>query len=215
MTLKTLSVLDSSVGSYSHETQEDDGRGLNVQISGHAPFDDPGLPYLDEQEHWPVQPERFQDDDYEIALVPRKNRTPRAGSIRQPSSTMDRVLLLRITWRELLARVRRELNRSVERSMIRRFGEVSVNFWTMEISRSGKPVVLTAQEFKLLRFFLKNPERVFSRNELLNEVWGYDHYPSTRTVDNHICTLRQKLELTPTRPIHFLTFHGMGYKFVP
>jgi DNA-binding response OmpR family regulator len=99
--------------------------------------------------------------------------------------------------------------------MITGFGEVRVNFLTMEISRSEKPVVLTAQEFKLLRFFIKAPERVFSRNDLLNEVWGYNNYPSTRTVDNHICMLRQKLEPTPARPIHFLTVHGMGYKFVP
>ena len=99
--------------------------------------------------------------------------------------------------------------------MIVRFGEVRVNFLTMEISRSEKPVVLTAQEFKLLRFFTQTPERVLSRNELLNQVWGYNNYPSTRTVDNHICTLRQKLEPTPARPVHFLTVHGIGYKFVP
>jgi DNA-binding response OmpR family regulator len=99
--------------------------------------------------------------------------------------------------------------------MITGFGEVRVNFQTMEIRRSEKPVVLTAQEFKLLRFFTQTPKRVFSRNELLNEVWGYNNYPSTRTVDSHIFMLRQKLELNPARPIHFLTVHRMGYKFVP
>jgi DNA-binding response OmpR family regulator len=130
---------------------------------------------------------------------------------------MDRVLLLPLTWRELLDRVRRQLNHSSpdDQSMITGFGKVRVNFLTMEISRSEKPVVLTAQEFKLLRFFMKTPERVFSRNDLLNEVWGYNNYPSTRTVDNHIWMLRQKLEPIPAHPIHFLTVHGMGYKFVP
>ena len=218
MALKNLSVLDSNVGSYSNETQQDNHRpGLRAQTFSDALFDEPCLPFLEQQPHGPIQPEPFQNDDYEIALVPCRNRTRKTGSIVQPSPTLDRVLLLPLTWRELLDRVRRELDQSssVERNMITRFGEMRVNFLTMEISRSEKPVVLTAQEFKLLKFFIKTPERVFSRNELLNEVWGYNNYPSTRTVDNHICMLRQKLEPTPARPIHFLTVHGMGYKFVP
>jgi len=77
------------------------------------------------------------------------------------------------------------------------------------------PLAMTAQEFKLLRFFAASPERVISREELLNEVWGYQNYPSTRTVDNHILRLRQKLELDPSNPRFFLTIHGAGYKFVP
>jgi DNA-binding response OmpR family regulator len=70
-------------------------------------------------------------------------------------------------------------------------------------------------EFKVLRFFISNPNRVLSRNELLNEAWGYENYPSTRTVDNHILKLRQKLERDPARPVHFRTVHSVGYKFVP
>jgi Transcriptional regulatory protein, C terminal len=218
MALANLSVQDSTVGSSSSEAQKEyHRRGLNTQTSGEAFFDEPWLPFLDEQPHRSIQSEPFQGGDYQIALIPRWNRTSRTGSILETSPTMDRVLLLPLTWRELLDRVRRELNHSspVDQSMITGFGEVRVNFLTMEISRSEKPVVLTAQEFKLLRFFIKTPERVFSRNELLTEVWGYNNYPSTRTVDNHICMLRQKLEPTPARPIHFLTVHGMGYKFVP
>ena len=218
MALANLSVQDSTVGSSSSEAQQEyHRRGLNTQTSGEAFFDEPWLPFLDEQPYRSIQPEPFQGDDYQIALVPRWNRTGRTGSILETSPTMDRVLLLPLTWRELLDRVRRELNHSspVDQSMITGFGEVRVNFLTMEISRSEMPVVLTAQEFKLLRFFIRAPERVFSRNELLTEVWGYNNYPSTRTVDNHICMLRQKLEPTPARPIHFLTVHGMGYKFVP
>jgi hypothetical protein len=218
MALKNLSALDSTVGSYSSEAQQEyNRRGLNTQTSGEALFDGPWLPFLDEQPNRSIQPEPFQDDDYQIALVPRWNCMGRTGSILKTSPTMDRVLLLPLTWRELLDRVRRELNHSspVDQSMIAGFGEVRVNFLTMKISRSEKPVVLTAQEFKLLRYFMKAPERVFQRNELLNEVWGYNNYPSTRTVDNHICMLRQKLEPIPVRPIHFLTVRGMGYKFVP
>jgi DNA-binding response OmpR family regulator len=70
-------------------------------------------------------------------------------------------------------------------------------------------------EFKTLRFFIANPYRVISRDELLNEVWGYDSYPCTRTVDNRILRLRQKLERDAATPKHFLTVYGAGYKFVP
>ncbi len=66
----------------------------------------------------------------------------------------------------------------------------------------------------LLRFFLDNPERVLSREELLNDLWGYNFYPSTRTVDNQILKLRQKLEANPAEPAHFCTVHGAGYKFM-
>jgi len=217
MTLTNLSQ-DGAVGSSSSEAQQEyHRRGLNTQTSGETFFDEPWVPFLDEQPHRSIQAEPFQGDDYQIALVPRSNREGRTGSILETSATMDRVLLLPLTWRELLDRVRRTLNHSspFEKSGIARFGEVRVNFLTMAISRSEKPVVLTAQEYKLLKFLIQSPQRVFSRNELLNEVWGYNNYPSTRTVDNHICTLRQKLELNPARPIHFLTVHGMGYKFVP
>ena len=217
MALKKLSVLDSNVGSYTHDTQQDHQPGISAQIFEDTILDDLCPTRLDEPTYRRIQPAPPQNDgDYQVALVFRKNRSRRTRPILQSSTTMDHVLLLQLTWRELLARVRRELNHSgsVEQSAVTRFGEVRLNFLTMEISRSDKPVVLTAQELKLLRFFTQNPERVFSRNELLNKVWGYNNYPSTRTVDNHICTLRQKLEPIPTRPIHFLTVHGMGYRFV-
>ena len=79
----------------------------------------------------------------------------------------------------------------------------------------SRPVDKRLQEFKTLKFLTQNAERVISRDELLNEVWGYQNYPSTRTVDNHILKLRQKLEKDPANPVHFRTVHGMGYKFVP
>jgi DNA-binding response OmpR family regulator len=73
---------------------------------------------------------------------------------------------------------------------------------------------MTAREFKTLRFFLNNEERTLSRAELLNEVWGYSSYRTTRTVDTHILRLRQKLEKDPGDPVHFRTVHRSGYKFV-
>jgi DNA-binding winged helix-turn-helix (wHTH) protein len=95
------------------------------------------------------------------------------------------------------------------------FGGVKGCLSTMEIHRNGRPVILTRQEFKILAYLLKNPRRVISRDELLNEVWGYENYPCTRTVDNHILKLRKKLEPEPAHPKHFRTVHCAGYRFLP
>jgi DNA-binding response OmpR family regulator len=142
------------------------------------------------------------------------------------SDVSDKVLLLELgaddyvtkpfSPRELLARVRaalRHTSRTASLNLIS-FDGISVDVKKMEVQRDGKVVVLTAQEFKTLQFLVQNADRVISRDELLNEVWGYQNYPSTRTVDNHILKLRQKLERDPASPVHFRTVHGMGYKFV-
>jgi len=95
------------------------------------------------------------------------------------------------------------------------YGDMTICFSAMEVHRCGQLVALTRKEFTTLAYLLKNARRVISREELLNEVWGYESYPSTRTVDNHILRLRKKLETEPARPKHFRTVHGMGYKFLP
>ena len=95
------------------------------------------------------------------------------------------------------------------------FGGVRGCLSTMEIHRDRRLVSLTSKEFKLLAYLIRNPRRVISRDELLNEVWGYENYPSTRTVDNHILRLRKKLESEPARPKHFHTVHCSGYRFLP
>jgi DNA-binding response OmpR family regulator len=126
------------------------------------------------------------------------------------SDVSDKVLLLE------LARVRAALRHTSRTSTVNlvSFDGISIDFKKMEVQRDSKVVVLTAQEFKTLQFLVQNADRVISRDELLNEVWGYQNYPSTRTVDNHILKLRQKLERDPASPVHFRTVHGMGYKFV-
>jgi len=138
----------------------------------------------------------------------------------------DKVLLLELgaddyvtkpfSPRELLARVRAALRHTARTASVNRvsFDGISVDFRKMEVIRDSKVVILTAQEFKTFQFLVQNSDRVISRDELLNEVWGYQNYPSTRTVDNHILKLRQKLERDPASPVHFRTVHGMGYKFV-
>jgi len=144
------------------------------------------------------------------------------------SEVMDKVLLLELgahdyvtkpfSPRELLARVRTAMRRRatppppVERFA---FGDVKVDFGKMELLRDGVPVQMTSQEFKVLKFMVQNAGRVLSREELLNQVWGYRNYPTTRTVDNHILRLRQKLEKDSANPQHFRTVHSAGYKFVP
>jgi two-component system, OmpR family, alkaline phosphatase synthesis response regulator PhoP len=95
------------------------------------------------------------------------------------------------------------------------FADVTVNFASIEVRRNGQLVVLTALEFKVLHYFIQNARRALSRDELLNQVWGYENYPCTRTVDNHVSRLRQKLEPNPSRPVHFQTVRGIGYKFLP
>ena len=143
------------------------------------------------------------------------------------AEVMDKVLLLELgahdyvtkpfSPRELLARVRTAMRRSTRASATETcaFGNVRVDFTKMELSRDGAIVQLTSQEFKLLKFMVQNAERVLSREELLNHVWGYQSYPSTRTVDNHILRLRHKVEKDPANPQHFRTVHSSGYKFVP
>jgi len=108
-----------------------------------------------------------------------------------------------------------DLLKTADTNSVAEFGDVIVNFSALEVSRKGQPVVLTTLEFKTLKYFLQNARRAISRDELLNQVWGYENYPCTRTVDNHILRLRQKLEPDPSRPVHFRTVHGAGYKFSP
>jgi two-component system alkaline phosphatase synthesis response regulator PhoP len=122
---------------------------------------------------------------------------------------------------ELLARIEAVLRRSAAPATAAgasvesfRFGNVSVDFRKAEVVKDGVPVELSALEFKLLRYFVEHRGAVLSRDELLNEVWGYDAMPSTRTVDVHVAWLRQKLEDNPKHPQFVLTMHGLGYKFV-
>ncbi len=143
------------------------------------------------------------------------------------TEVVDKVLLLELgaddyvtkpfSPRELLARVQAAMRRNRKMPALTSycFGDCEVDFRKMMVSRNGRPVTLTAHEFKLLRFFSANPERVLSREELLNDVWGYNSYPTTRTVDNQILKLRQKLEADPANPRHLQTIYGAGYKFIP
>ena len=123
--------------------------------------------------------------------------------------------------RELLARIRVAIRQVDLRSAqvaagnVFRFDDVTVNIPNAEVTRGSCSVFLRATEFKILVFMIRNPRRVISREELLKEVLGCQNCSSTRTVDNHILKLRQKLEKNPSDPVHFRTVQRVGYKFVP
>lgn len=119
---------------------------------------------------------------------------------------------------ELLARIEALLRRSPQTNQNNsadafRFGDVSIDFRRAEVAKNSQTIELSAMEFKLLQFLIENRGAVHSRDKLLDEVWGYDAMPSTRTVDVHIAWLRQKLEDNPKYPQFIQTVHGLGYKF--
>ncbi len=119
--------------------------------------------------------------------------------------------------RELLARVKAVLRRArvLPQHYLRySFADIEVDLRGCRVLRSGEPVEFSAKEFELLKYFIAHPGEALSRERLLEDVWGYERYPTTRTVDAHIVHLRQKLEVNPEQPQFFLTVHGVGYKFV-
>jgi DNA-binding response OmpR family regulator len=119
--------------------------------------------------------------------------------------------------RELLARVKAVLRRAgtvPKQGEKFAFGEVEVNLRSCQVSRKGKALEFSSKEFELLKYFLNHPGETLSRDRLLEDVWGYDRFPTTRTVDAHIVRLRQKVEPKPDDPRFILTVHGTGYKFV-
>ena len=138
---------------------------------------------------------------------------------------MDKVLLLEIGAddyvvkpfgaRELLARIRALLRRSsTDDTKVISFGDVEVDLSRRVVLKKNEETKLTRAEYNLLTYFLHNPDRVLSRDMILNSVWGYESFPNTRTVDAHVVRLRQKLETDSTMPRHFVTVHGVGYRFL-
>jgi len=120
--------------------------------------------------------------------------------------------------RELLGRVRAILRRSNPPTILPEqltFGDVLVDFRRYEARKGSESLEMTRKEFGVLRYLSARPGDVVSRYELLDEVWGYKAQPTTRTVDNHIASLRAKVEENSSEPRHLLTVHGVGYRFVP
>jgi DNA-binding response OmpR family regulator len=119
--------------------------------------------------------------------------------------------------RELLARVKSVLRRTAVLPKDKEqhsFSDVEVDLRRCRVVRSGKALDISSKEFDLLKYFICHPGETLSRDRLLEDVWGYENYPTTRTVDTHLVRLRQKLEPDPEQPQYFLTVHGTGYRFV-
>jgi len=119
--------------------------------------------------------------------------------------------------RELLARVKAILRRTAvvpKQQDQHSFGDVEVDLRRHRVLRSGKALDISSKEFELLKYFICHSGETLSRDRLLEDVWGYENYPTTRTVDTHLVRLRQKLEPEPEQPQYFLTVHGTGYRFV-
>jgi len=173
-------------------------------------------------------------------MLPKKNGFDILRDMRQQGNTtpaimltargqvVDRILGLKLgaddyltkpfDMGELLARIEAILRRVVPSDQpiteTYVFGDIRIDFSRAEVTRSGLPVELAAREYHLLRYFIENREKILTRDKLLDEVWGYEAMPVTRTVDVHVGLLRQKLEPNPRQPRYFLTIHGLGYKFV-
>ncbi len=119
--------------------------------------------------------------------------------------------------RELIARIKAILRRvsNVEMDFESyTFSDVTIDFRRLEAVKGKKKIEMSLKEFEIIRFFIKHEGEVIPRNRLLDEVWGYDVFPTTRTVDNYILMIRKKTEDNPSVPTHFLTIHSAGYKFV-
>ncbi len=172
-------------------------------------------------------------------MLPKKNGLDVCRDLRQKNiatpilmltakgETIDKVLGLKLgaddyltkpfEVMELLARVEALLRRSPlamnNSPDAFHFGDVQIDFRRAEVMKNNQPLELSAIEFKLLQFLIENRGAVHSRDKLLDEVWGYDAMPTTRTVDVHVAWLRQKLEPNPKHPQFIQTIHGFGYKF--
>jgi len=187
--------------------------------------------------------EKAKTDDYDLILLdlmlPEKNgidvcKDLRKDGISTPilmltgkKEEIDKVIGLEIgaddyvtkpfSIRELVARVKALLRRPQEiRPEVEEysFGDVFLDFKKQEAKKGTNPVELSVMEFKVMQYFIQREGEVIERNKLLDEVWGYENYPSTRTVDNFILNLRKKIEDDHSNPKHLLTVHGAGYKFV-
>jgi DNA-binding response OmpR family regulator len=160
---------------------------------------------------------KLRTEDVQVPVLMLTARGQEADRVRGLDLGGDDYVTKPFSVPELMARVRALLRRSVAAPGVPdtiRFGQAEVDFERYVAQLSGRPVEMTRKEFALLRFLASRKNAVVTRDEMLNKVWGLESYPVTRTVDNHIASLRAKLETDPAHPHHIQTVHGVGYKFV-
>ncbi len=161
---------------------------------------------------------RLRTEDVQVPVLMLTARSEEADRVRGLDIGGDDYVTKPFSVPELMARVRALLRRASAASGVPdmlSFGQAEVDYRRYAAQHRGQPVEMTRKEFALLRFLASRADTVVTRDEILNKVWGFESYPVTRTVDNHISSLRAKLEADPARPVHIQTVHGVGYKFVP
>lgn len=161
---------------------------------------------------------KLRTEDDQVPVLMLTARSEESDRVRGLDLGADDYVTKPFSVAELMARVRALLRRASTVAGLPatlRFGQVEIDFKRYEAHCRGRHVEMTRKEFALLRFLASRQDEVITRDEILNKVWGFESYPLTRTVDNHISGLRAKLEADPARPVHIQTVHGVGYKFVP
>ncbi|MHC4831286.1 MAG: response regulator transcription factor [Planctomycetota bacterium] len=160
---------------------------------------------------------KLHEDRIRGAILMLTARATDSDKVRGFEAGADDYLTKPFGVQELLLRVKALLRRTTKlEDQLAAFtlGDLHIDFVRFEATRAGKTIELTPREFKILRLFCESPGRVITRNELLDKVWGYDVFPTTRTVDNHIVKLRKAIEPTPRKPLYIVSVRGVGYKLV-
>src|SRR5881296_3784548 len=152
----------------------------------------------------------------DVPIIMLTARGEEADRVRGLELGADDYVTKPFSLRELLARVRAVLRRPGPRQKFEAlaFGDVRVHLRGRRVTRGGRPLTLTRKEFDLLVYLVEHRGEIVTRDRLLDEVWGYERFPTTRTVDTHVLRLRRKFEADPEHPHWILTVHGQGYRFV-
>ena len=161
---------------------------------------------------------RLKEEGSKIPIIMLTARGAEDDKVEGFEAGADDYLTKPFSLRELLARVKAILRRTHhEPEPIQQyaFADITINFNEYQAAKGGRSLDLSPREFEMMRLLIENKNDVVTRDKFLEQVWGYSTMPATRTVDNHIAKLRQKIEDDPENPRHIITLHRMGYKFIP
>jgi DNA-binding response OmpR family regulator len=159
---------------------------------------------------------KLRDEDIRVPIIMVTSRKDEIDKIIGLEIGADDYITKPFSMRELLARMKALLRRvsfDIGKLSKYSFGNISVDFKKFEALKNGKLIKLSATEYRVLHYFIQHEGEVISRDRFLDDVWGYDSFPTTRTVDNFILSLRKKIEDNPSEPKHLITVHKIGYKF--